>query len=544
MASSNYKLGTRLIGGFCIVLALIAFIAVLGISRLSVMNGYLNTLGTSTYGKVKAAGDMKDHADQVFMACRNLALDQNRDAVENEKAAIEAGRAEYTQAAEKAEKLLLSEKGRQLFNEIKETRSGMVPLVTKAIELATDNKKTELSKLISEQVAPIQKKMTAQINKFIELQDENTRQALTEANQTYASARLFMIVLSLTALLAGAFIPFFLTRSVILPINRIIEGLSSGAQQVASAASQVSSASQSLAEGASEQAAGIQETSASIEEMSSMTRQNADNAQQSRVMMSEAHQVVGRVNEHMGQMAAAIQEITVTSEETGKIIKTIDEIAFQTNLLALNAAVEAARAGEAGAGFAVVADEVRNLAMRAAEAAKNTSNLIESTIKAVRNGSELTQATQDAFKENMEITGKIGKLIDEIAAASSEQAQGIEQINKAVSEMDKVVQENAASAEESASASEEMHGQAQQMKGYVAELVSLVEGSHSDAVRRNPISENKTTKTPVGTPAVRKTFGTMIQKTKTSRKPVWQRPMKELRPEQVIPLEEGDFREF
>jgi methyl-accepting chemotaxis protein len=178
----------------------------------------------------------------------------------------------------------------------------------------------------------------------------------------------------------------------------------------------------------------------------------------------------------MVQLMQAIGEITRSSEETGKIIKTIDEIAFQTNLLALNAAVEAARAGEAGAGFAVVADEVRNLALRAAEAAKNTTALIEKTIKAVKNGNEITVATQVAFKANAEISGKIGQLVDEIATASQEQAHGVAQVNKAVSEMDRVTQQTAAHAEESASAAEEMNAQAQQMRGYVEELAAVVGG--------------------------------------------------------------------
>lgn len=208
-----------------------------------------------------------------------------------------------------------------------------------------------------------------------------------------------------------------------------------------------------------------------------MTKQNADNANQARTMMREANQIVEKVTRHMTDLTGAIGAITKSSEETGKIIKTIDEIAFQTNLLALNAAVEAARAGEAGAGFAVVADEVRNLAMRASDAAKNTSNLIESTIKAVRNGNELTSATQQAFSDNAEISRKIGQLVDEIATASEEQAQGISQVAKAVQEIDKVTQATAANAEESAAASEELSAQAEQMMGYVKDLGQVIGGS-------------------------------------------------------------------
>jgi len=212
--------------------------------------------------------------------------------------------------------------------------------------------------------------------------------------------------------------------------------------------------------------------------MSSMTRQNADHAKAAKAMMGEASAIVEKVDHHMAEMAASVVEITRSSEETGKIIKTIDEIAFQTNLLALNAAVEAARAGEAGAGFAVVADEVRNLAIRASEAAKNTSNLIENTIKAVHKGNELTASTQVAFKENEAISVKIGQLIDEIATASEEQSRGISQVNTAVSEMDKVTQSTAANAEESAAAAEELNAQAEQMKVYVEDLVALVGGSN------------------------------------------------------------------
>ena len=289
-----------------------------------------------------------------------------------------------------------------------------------------------------------------------------------------AIVNLVLLILGVTAIIA---VLFFIVRSIVGPINKISAGLDTGADQVAAASGEVASASQTLAEGSSEQAAAIEETSSSLEEMSSMTKQNADNAAHAKALMQKVKEIVDKVNIHVRDMAASIQEVSKSSEETGKIIKTIDEIAFQTNLLALNAAVEAARAGEAGAGFAVVAEEVRNLALRSAEAARNTSTLIENTIVTVRKSRELTEKTKSAFQENVEISDQVGTLVDEIAAASSEQAQGIDQVGKAVMEMDKVVQQTAANAEESASAAEELSAQAQQMKMFVQELVALVEGS-------------------------------------------------------------------
>ena len=302
-----------------------------------------------------------------------------------------------------------------------------------------------------------------------------------ELMATAYNIRNLILIVGIIFLAVACVAVYFFSRSITRPIEEVISGLNDASSQVSSASMQVASSSQALADGSSEQAAAIEETSSSLEEMSSMTKQNAENAAHAKALMSEARAVVNKVDDHVNNMAVAIQEVSQTSEETGKIIKTIDEIAFQTNLLALNAAVEAARAGEAGAGFAVVADEVRNLALRAAEAAKNTSELIENTLATVRKSRDLTEQTQEAFHENVEISRKVGELVDEIAVACQEQAQGIDQISKAVTEMDKVVQETAASAEESSSAAQEMNTQAEQMHHYVEKLIEVVGGTKNEA---------------------------------------------------------------
>jgi len=265
----------------------------------------------------------------------------------------------------------------------------------------------------------------------------------------------------------------FTIRSISNPINSVVRKLSKGSEQVASAAHELSDSSQTLSEGASEQAASLEETSSSLEEISSMTKQNAENASQADSLMKNTNRIVVEAKEAMEKLTTAMDGIAKSSEETSKIIKTIDEIAFQTNLLALNAAVEAARAGEAGTGFAVVADEVRNLAMRAAEAAKDTATLIEQNVVQIGQGAEMVAQTNKTFSEVAQSADKAAQLVGEIALASNEQAQGIEQINRAIEEMDKVVQRSAANAEESASASEQLRAQAEEMKNIVQELIRL-----------------------------------------------------------------------
>jgi methyl-accepting chemotaxis protein len=301
-----------------------------------------------------------------------------------------------------------------------------------------------------------------------------------------------LVISSGAALVLGILMAWLLTSGVSKPLMRVMSGLNKGSLQVAAAAGQVSGASQALAVGASQQAASLEETASSMEQMVGMTRSNAQSAGQAEQLVSQSRETIDLANQSMQDLLKAMARITANSGETAKIIKTIDEIAFQTNLLALNAAVEAARAGEVGAGFAVVADEVRNLAMRAAEAAKNTGDLLENSIQEIKQGSDLVERTEGHFREVSEVSTQIGQHISQIARATADQNQGIEQINLATSEMDRVNQQVAAQAEQTASASEMLSDQAQSLTGMVQNLDHIVRGSGKAGNGSRPIP----TKTP------------------------------------------------
>jgi len=283
------------------------------------------------------------------------------------------------------------------------------------------------------------------------------------------------------AALVGLGALWFSRKTIIRPLEASIAVIDAASAQEESSAREISTASQRLAEGASEQAASLEETSASLEEISSMTQRNAEHAGNAEGIAAQTRSAADSGTADMEEMVRAMGEIKSASDNISKIIKTIDEIAFQTNILALNAAVEAARAGEAGAGFAVVADEVRSLAQRSALAAKETADRITTSIEKSEHGVRVSNKVSTSLADIADKARRMNELVREIASGSTEQSQGIAQVNTAVSQLDGVTQTNAAAAEESASASEELSAQSIELKAAVEQLVMIVSGASGRA---------------------------------------------------------------
>lgn len=349
----------------------------------------------------------------------------------------------------------------------------------------------------------------------------------------------------------GLLMSILISRTISRPFNISIRNLTAGADQVAAASAQLSASSQQLSGGSTEQASAIEETSTTLEESAAMIQQNTEHTKQAALLAKQAKELSDKGNQEMQDMISSMAELKKSSAQIGRIIKVIDDIAFQTNILALNAAIEAARAGEAGMGFAVVAEEVRNLAQRSAQAAKDTTAIIESNIDLSDKGTHVVELVKDSLAEITLQTKKVSELMEEIAAASQEQAQGIEQVNQAIAQVELVTQQNASTAEENAAASEELNTQSQSMMGIIHQLNLLINGQKtaleklgiakkSEASKPASISTNIAHGTHLASPVVKEgrihTTPVQHQAEESAHEKA-----KVINPEDVIPLEKDKF---
>ena len=413
---------------------------------------------------LSACHEINSLIKEIFMADGDVELPRYRELINRIFGQTNGEFAELPDGGEKEKIIATAIELKKLCTEIMHHKE---LLITSEVEFGTiANELNRRMKIYDNAILTAANDMTSQA--------EETMKTSSKLARKWQWVQLFLVIFAVSSALA---VGFLFSNQIAKPISNIIAVLTTGSDQVLVASNQIARSSQSLAEGSSEQSASIEETSSFLEEMSAMIHQSSANAKHADELMQEAKGVITQASEDMVLLTRSIEGISISNQEISKIIHTIDDIAFQTNLLALNAAIEAARAGEAGAGFAVVADEVRNLAMRVADEARHTAGLIESTVKTVEDGSDVVKRTSEDFRRITESSNKITVLVEEIAVASKDQANGINRLNSSIAEMEQVIQVNAGNAEESAEASDDMNAQAENMKLVVRELRAVVDGN-------------------------------------------------------------------
>lgn len=470
----NWTIGKRIITGFAALLASMLVMGGTAWYQTRNIGEQLQVIDAEAIPGLQASMDILAEAMKIrVMTLKHVASTDLKDMAEAD-VAVAAQEKVVVDRIKKFQDLADSDDDRELSEKAMTLWAAYAKTASEVRALSSDQKQVEALAHANKAATPAFQALEKCIHEMTETSEKSARSAVSAATGFAATARITAWVLGGIALAIGIAFATTITRSVGRALRDVSQALTEGASQVASASTQVSAASQSLAEGASQQAASLEETGSSLEEMSSMTRRNAESAEMAKELAGQTRSAADLGAREMQTMTSAMAEIKTSSGNIGKIIKTIDEIAFQTNILALNAAVEAARAGEAGMGFAVVADEVRSLAQRSAQAAKETADKIEDSIKRSEYGVQISTKVAQSLEEIVAKARKVDELVAQIANASKEQSIGITQVNTSISQMDKVTQSNAANAEETASASEELSAQADALKEAVQRLMSLV----------------------------------------------------------------------
>ncbi len=473
-----WTIGKRLYTAAGALLAVLLVTAGVSLYGLSAVNDEVKTITSRTAVALKLSGRIQYLIADLRAATRLQIISAARKDLPTIEANAKENDVEFRELVDATEELQTLTAVQEIRDLAKDARGQMEDWdkLAEKVEVAARRFEFDDAITINDQAKVFSTKAEDSAQKIFDLETEKLKTDAEAADATYQQVRLAMLFFIALAVAIGLVL-FQVVRTITSTMGDMALELGEGAEQVASAASQVATSAQSLSQGASEQASSLEETSASMQEMTSMTRRNSEHSQEAAGLMVAVDGQVRESNQALNEMVGSMTAIQESSQKVGKIIKTIDEIAFQTNILALNAAVEAARAGEAGMGFAVVADEVRSLAQRSAQAAKDTAGLIEESIIRAQGGTHNVEQVAAAIAGITTSVAKVKGLVEEVSVASREQAQGFDQVSTAIAQMEKVTQTTAATAEESAAASEELNAQAETAMTVVKRLETLVGGS-------------------------------------------------------------------
>src|SRR5450830_479847 len=514
MSLSDLRIGTRLGGGFAIILALLAVVTGLGVVSMNRIDARMGEIVDNHNVKIASANAIAENFRDISFAVSNLVLVSDPGDVKEQVQKLAAARERYAKAKKEFLATVQNEQEKALMAKLDASIASAKPKVDQTVAMGMEGKREEATDYMLKESSPATDAAILVINEIVNYEKAQAGAAATDAKHQYTVANTFMLVL-------GSVIAFFTTRSIVKPLqyavkaaeavaagdlttaievrtkdemgqlmrafkhmndslNGIVAEVRRGTDSITTASGEIASGNLDLSARTEQQAGALEETASSMEELTSTVKQNADNARQANVLAGSASEVAVKGGQVVSQVVDTMGAINASARKIVDIIGVIDGIAFQTNILALNAAVEAARAGEQGRGFAVVATEVRNLAQRSAAAAKEIKVLIGDSVAAVETGSKLVDEAGSTMEDIVASVARVTDIMSEISAASHEQEAGIEQINQAIGEMDSVTQQNAALVEEAAAAATSLREQA----GQLAQAVSIFKLDHEPVVTR------------------------------------------------------------